>query len=130
MISSLLLSKPTLQANQLGSLSRKSILVYLNTWVFSKCSLWFPTTLMSYLPPSCGCGGTRARSQSRYPQRALWALMTVPRSGTAHITHFLFGCLFNHPLGPFGYRDTNEKEMLNGNACIRLHSFQGLLRKW
>lgn len=105
MIPSPLQSKLTVQAKQLGILSRKPILVSLNMWVFSKCSLWFPTTWMSYVL----CWHThypmameepRARAQD--PQMAAWIPVAVLRCGMAHIRHSLFGCIFNHLLVQMG----------------------------
>ena len=36
--------------------------------------------------------------------------MKVLRCGIIHITHLLFGCIFNHLLGPDGYRDTLRRK--------------------
>lgn len=89
-----------------GSLSRKLILAHLNTWVFSKCSVWPPTTLMSHLPcwhnhypvamkgkKEMRAGWAETCAQLRTSQRVAWALVTAPRCGAAHTTHFLFGCI-------------------------------------
>lgn len=67
-----LLTKLMFQANQLGSLSRKSILVSLNIWMFSKCSLSLPHHInepfaLLTSSPSHGCGETRAHAQSWNP---------------------------------------------------------------
>lgn len=80
--------------------------------------------------PSRGCGGTRARALSRNPQRALPGFSDGSKMWSCTHHPFPIRLPFNHPLGPSEHRDTNEKEMANGNTCIRLHSSQGLLREW
>lgn len=69
------------------------------------------------------CPGKESRGQPG-------ASVAVLRRGIAHNTHFLFGCIFNHPLGAYGTGTTEEGnvEWEHMHRSINL-IFKGLLRK-
>lgn len=74
MISSPLLGKPMLEANQLGSLSRKPVIVYLNTNLLLGSPPYYePFALLTKLL-FCSGGANRACALSRNPPEGSWGL--------------------------------------------------------
>ena len=136
MISSSLRSKPMLEANQLGSLSRKPISIFClfkyagGFQMFSSV----PHHILSHWPcrhNHCSVAGEQPAHQSRSPQTAVWASGTIPRCGAVRITRFPFGCLSTTLLvhlssGTPGEGNGEREHTPKATTSV----FKGLLRKW